>query len=69
MRARQDMAVAEQGLAQARYRYMATFLSLVKESGMNMTEAWRAVNAGRQETEQTVKTRSVPHRIKPKRRY
>ncbi|RRD89431.1 TolC family protein [Conchiformibius steedae] len=69
VRARQDVATAEQGLAQARYRYMAAFLSLVKESGMNMTEAWRAVNMGGQKTEQTVKTRSVPHRIKPKKRY
>lgn len=69
VRARQEVAEAEQKLAQARYAYLGAFLSLVKESGMDMATAWRAAHTGKNASTDAAKVRSVPYRSKPKRRY
>lgn len=52
MQAQQQFADAEQKLAQARYRYLQSYLALVKESGMSLEKAWAAT----QPSEAAVKT-------------
>ncbi len=40
IQAQKELAEAEQKLAQARYRYLQSFLILMKESGMSLDNAW-----------------------------
>lgn len=40
IQAQQEVAEAEQRLAQARYRYLQSFLSLAKESGLDVQQEW-----------------------------
>lgn len=44
VQARQSVSDAEQKLAQARYRHLMAYLTLVKESGMSLEKAWEIDN-------------------------
>lgn len=70
VRARQEVAEAEQRLAQARYAYLAAFLNLTKVSGMNMDEVWRSAQSKPPRLPPTNhQVRSMPLRLKLKRPY
>lgn len=68
MKAQQEVADSEQKLAEARYRYLQSFLTLIKESGMDMETAWLAT---RGQAVQPTSAFPVKHHqnMKPKRKY
>lgn len=68
MKAQQEVADSEQKLAEARYRYLQSFLTLIKESGMDMETAWLAT---RGQVVQPTSAFPVKHyqNMQPKRKY
>lgn len=41
IQARQSLAQAEQKLAEARYSFLTAYLTLIKESGLDIQSMWR----------------------------